>query len=157
MISFDLRPIFAQPSARPTAVPERIFKAILACDEDALIAAVLAGEPVNGHGPFELTPLHVACRAFGVQAAHAIKAAPAQERMIRILLSLGADATAYDKSGHLPSAWCEGHLPPCLREHMMKLTAEGKTWPERNPDMHYEAHEVRSPPKRRAQPQQLAA
>lgn len=134
-------PLF-KPMPAGAKVPHRLFKAILTSDEDALIGALLAGEDVNGRGIFDLTPLHAACRMYGNRAAHGFRQAPKEERIIRELLAFGADATLTDAAGNLPSAWCEGDTPACLRERMEELAAKG-TWPEPNPSRAYEDDEAR--------------
>jgi hypothetical protein len=134
-------PLF-KPLAADAKAPSRLFKAVLASDEDALIGALLAGEDVNGRGIFELTPLHAACRMYGMQAAHGFRQAPKAELIIRELLAAGADATLTDAAGNLPSAWCEGDTPACLRNHMEHLAAKG-TWPATNPNGAYEEDEER--------------
>lgn len=131
-----------KPLPAGAKVPQRLFQAILASDEEAMLDALLAGEDVNGRGIFELTPLHAACRVYANRAIHGFLKATQAERIIRELLAMGADATLTDSAGNLASAWCEGDTPACLRHKMEELAAQG-AWPEANPSGNYDDDETR--------------
>jgi hypothetical protein len=126
-----------QPETRP------IFQSILASNVDGVIAAMVAGEDLNAPSAFKLTPLHVACRVFGVKAGPGFCRPQAAEMIIKILLAAGASPLARDAMGHMPTEYCEGHAPKFLRDAMEELARAG-TWPEPNPvGIPYEDDDVR--------------
>lgn len=126
-----------QPETRP------IFLAILSSDVDAVVAAMVAGEDLNAPSAFRLTPLHVACRVYGVQAGPGFCRPHAAEQIMKILLAAGASPIARDALGHMPIEYCEGHAPRFLRDAMLDLARQG-TWPEPNPSGYdYEEGDVR--------------
>jgi len=96
---------------------------------------VQCSEDLNKPSAFKLTPLHVACRVYGVKAGPGFCRPQAAEMIIKILLSAGASATARDALGHMPIEYCEGHAPKFLRDTMQKL-ADQNTWPAPNPESH---------------------
>ncbi|KRE90818.1 hypothetical protein ASG87_01395 [Frateuria sp. Soil773] len=129
--------IDVQPETRP------IFQAILNSNVDAVVAAMVAGEDLNAASAFRLTPLHVACRVYGMKAGPGFCRPADAELIIKILLSAGASPLARDALGHMPTEYCEGHSPKCLRDAMQELARQG-TWPEPNPSgFDYEEGDVR--------------
>lgn len=130
------------PETRP------IFQAILSSNVDAVVAAMVAGEDLNAPSAFRLTPLHVACRVYGMKAGPGFCRPEAAELIIKILLAAGASPLARDALGHMPTEYCEGHAPRFLRDAMEALARAG-TWPEPNPPgIDYEEGEVRPRPTR---------
>lgn len=119
--ALDCKP---QPEARA------LLAAVQACDIEQVRQLLASGAPVNGRGDFALTPLHVACRMCGLAPFE--KRNVAAEGIVALLLANGADAAAVDAFCYVPSAWCEGRSPTCLREHMQKL-ASANTWPSTDP------------------------
>jgi len=126
----QLRPVDRLPETRD------LFQAVERNDEYGIISAVLAGEDINARSCFDLTPLHLACRAYGLAAARGITRPVKIEHTIKLLLAMGADAKLYDKTNSLPAAWCEGNMPPCLRARMAEL-ARQKAFPALEPDDTY--------------------
>ena len=73
------------------------------------------------------SPLHYAC--WSVHQDRGFHRNPARAtRIVELLLEAGAPVDVRDALGFLPSARCEGVMPPALREAVVQAAARGSFW-----------------------------
>lgn len=134
------KPSFFTPTHEAVTVrseDERLFRAVLTSDTDMIQQSLTSGADVNARGDFQLTPLHAACRIYGMRAEHSSQHPREADQVIQTLLDAGADPTLRDAFGQLAASWCNGYTPANLRERMQDLAAQG-TWPAPDPMKHYD-------------------